>query len=160
MRMPIDKLPPKYQPAAYGLRAFLMTDATALLILGFFFLARGAGWLIQKGTAGPHPVKLIGFPVAAWVAVAVTLGVACLVAAAWHQSTVGVITLALSVTLISLWGMAFLPDSLANFLERGSVYLALAVMTMWAVWKGKRGEITLDIRADPKGAGWNSSGRA
>lgn len=159
--MPIDKLPLRCRPAAYKLRAFLMTDATALLILGLCFLARGAGWLIRHGPAGPHPLTLIGLPVAAWVAVAVVLGVACLVVAVWHQSTAGVITLALSVALISLWGMAFLPDSLATFLERGSVYLALAVMTMWAVWRGKRGEITLDIRADPKGArAWNSSGRA
>lgn len=158
--MPVDKLPSKYQPAAYKLRAFLMTDATALLILGLCFLARGAGWLLRHGPAGPHPLKLVGLPVVVWMAVAVTLGVACLVAAVWHQSTVGVVTLALSVTLISLWGMAFLPASLATFLERGSVYLALAVMTVWAVWRGKRGEITLDIRADLKGAGWNNSGKA
>lgn len=159
--MPIDKLPQKYQPVAYRLRAFLMTDATALLILGVCFLARGAGWLIRRGPAGPHPMTLIGFPVTAWIAVAVTLGLACLATAVWHQSRLGALVLALAVALVTLWGMAFLPESLATFLERGSVYLALSVMTMWAVWRGKRGEITLDIRADPKGAqSWINSGKA
>ncbi|STC97454.1 hypothetical protein [Corynebacterium renale] len=158
--MPIDKLPPRYQPAAYKVRAFLMTDATALIILGACFLARGVGWLIRRGPAGPHPMTMIGFPVTAWIAVAVTLGVACLVVAVWHQTTAGAIVLAIAVALVTLWGMAFLPASVATFLERGSVYLALSVMTMWAIWRGRRGEITLDIRADPKGALWSNSGKA
>ncbi|AKN76182.1 hypothetical protein D881_02065 [Corynebacterium ulcerans NCTC 12077] len=157
--MPIERLPMKVQPAAYRVRAFLMTDSTAIIILGIGILARGLSYLpIVLGpppSKGAHPAEGL-LPIEAWGLVWVIVGILCLLAAFTKQQVLDVLALCAGVALNCLWGFSFIQGAIiagqGSRLWVSSIgYFSIVALVMWAVWRGKRGDIPLS--EDEKGRG-------
>lgn len=138
--MPIDHLPEKLKPRAECLRAVLMSDAGVMIILGMAMIVRGISYSDLGSVVLFHPIDLL-FPL--WVDAALWCGVgaALLVAARWPASRAGRLVLSLSTSLIAFWGLLFILAPPSHFAQRGVMYLALAAVVIWAVWRGRRGEI-------------------
>ena len=47
--------------------------------------------------------------------------------------------------------MLFILATPAQFTQRGVMYIALGLVTLWAVWRGRRGEIRVEGVADAGG---------
>ena len=81
--MPIVHLPPSWRPPLERLRAFLLTDATAMLILGVSIILRGVSYMPVTGVGvSSHPAEG-ALPISVWAVVWIGVGVLCLVAAPW-----------------------------------------------------------------------------
>lgn len=138
--MPIDRLPPRYREPAEHVAAFLSTDAGVMIILGFTFVYRGVSyWLLGDfvlvNALDVLPPKWI--PSGYWI----LLGLSLIVASWWQSSLVSRLLLALGVMTITLWGCVFIFSDPGTFNQRGSIYLGFAAVIIWAVWRGRRGEI-------------------
>lgn len=138
--MPIEHLPPRLRPPAERLRAVLLTDAGAMLILGVAMIVRGLSYRDLESVALFHPMD-VSLPL--WVdsALWTGVGVVLVVAARWHECMIARLALSAATGLLTLWGLLFLFAPPAQFTQRGVMYLALALVTLWAVWRGRRGEI-------------------
>lgn len=145
--MPVDKLPARFAPAGYRARAFLMTDATLLIVLGLYLVMRGIG-MLPPPLGDLHPWESL-VPATMWAGVWIGLGVASLLVAPWHSRRVASLVLAADVMLTMLWGMTFVLADFDQFVARGSVYLALGTLVVWAVWRGKRSEVKVGERGVP-----------
>lgn len=140
--MPIEHLPPKYLPAARRLRSWCMGDAPALIILGLGILARGVSYtplIMSPHAQATHPAEgLIGM--SQWSVVWIVVGAVCLISAWW--SPTAPIAVGAGVGLNVLWGLSFIADSIIDGSTRGWVpavgYLSIAMLVMWAVWRGSR----------------------
>ena len=124
--MPIDHLPRRWRPPLERLRGFLLTDATALLILG----------------VSAHPAEG-ALPIGVWAVVWIGVGVLCLVAAPWHKGPVAAVALGLGLGLHALWAASFFTATITGEMSRGWVtgvgYLSLALAVLWGVWRDKGG---------------------
>ena len=138
--MPIDRWPIRLRAPAEKAREVLMTDAGVMIILGVSMIVRGVSYWNLGSVVLFHPVDLL-FPIWADSALWVGVGVALIVAARWHSTWLGRMTLATSTALIAMWGLLFLFAPPAQFAQRGVMYLAIAGIVIWSVWRGKRGEI-------------------
>lgn len=138
--MPIDHLPPRFRSPAEKLRGFLLTDATVMLILGVAMIARGLSYRDLGSVVLFHPMD-VSLPL--WVdsALWTGVGVVLVVGARWHECRIARLALSAATGLLTLWGLLFLFAPPAQFAQRGVIYLALALITLWAVWRGRRGEI-------------------
>ncbi|MHD0097495.1 hypothetical protein ACQX3Y_11090 [Corynebacterium diphtheriae] len=147
--MPIERLPMKVQPAAYRVPAFLMTDSTALLLLfivqiavGFYYLPSVLGDPLQWH----RPVESI-MPITIWAWVHIVVGLLCLVAAFMDRGHIDVVALAAATGLNLSWTFSLLAAAVeydqAVLWLVGVLILAMTVSLMWAVWRGKRGDIPL-----------------
>ncbi|AKN59601.1 putative membrane protein [Corynebacterium phage LGCM-V6] len=152
--MPIDHLPEKVQPAAYRVRAFLMTDSTALLLLAVVQTAVGLYYL--PGALGDplqwqRPVESI-MPLTIWAGVHIAVGVLCLVAAFTHRTYLDVVGLALAIGLSISWAFSLLVGAVeyqqAVLWLVGVLTMSVTVSLMWAVWRGKRGDIPLEEKGE------------
>ena len=140
--MPIDKLPPQYQPAARRMRAWCMGDAPALVILGISIMARGISYLpplMSPRAQAAHPAEgFLSMPT--WAVIWIVIGAACILSAWWDKATP--IAVGAGVGLNILWGLSFLTNSIVNDSPRAWVssigYLSLALLVIWAVWRGHR----------------------
>lgn len=149
--MPILYLPPRWHPPARKLRNFLLTDATALLILGIGILFRGMsytpGILGPAPQSGSHPAEVM-LPINAWAAVWIIAGVACIAAAFTRSEILDAVALGLGVALNISWGVSFITATAIGDSPRGWVsavgYFSIAALVMWAVWRGKRGDVHID----------------
>lgn len=149
--MPILHLQPRWHPSARRLRNFLLTDATALLILGIGILFRGLSY--TPGVFGPapqsgsHPAEVM-LPINAWAAVWIIAGVACIAAAFTRSEILDAVALGLGVALNVSWGTSFIAATAIGDSPRGWVsavgYFSIAALVMWAVWRGKRGDVHID----------------
>ncbi|PLV98749.1 hypothetical protein BRL53_08940 [Corynebacterium ulcerans] len=157
--MPIERLPTSVQPTARRMRAFLMTDSTAIIILGIGILARGLSYLpIVLGpppSRGSHPAEGL-LPIEAWGLVWVIVGILCLLAAFTKQQVLEVLALCAGVALDCLWGFSFIQGAIiagqGSRLWVSSIgYFSIVALVMWAVWRGKRGDIPLS--EDERGRG-------
>ena len=152
--MPVLFLPARWHPPARRLRNFLLTDATALLILGIGILFRGLSY--APGVLGPapqggsHPAEVM-LPINAWAAVWIISGVACVVAAFTKSPVVDAVALGLGVALNIAWGASFIAATIIGDSARGWVsavgYFSIAALVLWAVWRGKRGDVDLESEA-------------
>ncbi|MCS5479852.1 hypothetical protein NYP18_09285 [Corynebacterium sp. YIM 101645] len=138
--MPIERLPARLRPPLERLRCILMTDAGVMWILGVAMIVRGVSYFDLGSVVLFHPVDRF-FPI--WVDAAMWIGVGStlLVASRWHATRFGRMTLAASTGLIAMWGLLFLFSPPAQFAQRGVMYLAIAAIVIWSIWRGKRGEI-------------------
>lgn len=149
--MPILFLPARWHPPARKLRNFLLTDATALLILGIGILFRGLsytpGILGPAPQSGSHPAEVM-LPINAWAAVWIIAGVACIAAAFTRSEILDAVALGLGVALNISWGVSFIAATAIGDSPRGWVsavgYFSIAALVMWAVWRGKRGDVHID----------------
>ncbi|WP_431638860.1 hypothetical protein ACP8NE_01025 [Corynebacterium ulcerans] len=145
--MPIEHLPPRARPAALRLRRFLMTDSTALLLLAVVQAAVGLYYL--PGVLGDslqwhRPVESI-MPITAWAWVHIAVGLLCLVAAFTDRGRIDVVALAAATGLNLSWTFSLLAAAVehdqAVLWLVGVLILSMTVSLMWAVWRGKRGDI-------------------
>ena len=141
--MPIVHLPRRWQPPLERLRSFLMTDATALLILGVSIILRGVSYMpALGGGVSSHPAEG-ALPISVWAIIWIGVGVLCLVAAPWHEGPVAAVALGLGIGLNALWAVSFFTASITGEMPRGWVtgtgYAAVALLALWSVWRDKRG---------------------
>lgn len=148
--MPIDHMPPRWRPGLKRLRAFLMTDATAIIILGVGILLRGLSYapvvLGPPPPRGTHPAEM-WLDMDIWAAVWITIGLICLIAPFTRLEALKVAALAGGTGITMLWGVSFLTQSITSD-GRGWVtaigYFTTVALVGWAVWRGKRGDIPLE----------------
>ena len=141
--MPIVHLPRSWQPPLVRLRDFLLTDATALLILGVSIVLRGISYMpVMGGGVSSHPAEG-ALPIEVWAVVWIGVGVLCLLATPWHAGPVAAVALGLGVGLNALWAVSFFASSVTGGMSRGWVtgtgYATVALVVLWAVWRDKRG---------------------
>ena len=141
--MPIVHLPQRWQPPLERLRSFLMTDATALLILGVSILLRGVSYLsLTGGGASSHPAEG-ALPIGVWAIIWIGVGVLCLVAAPWREGPVAAVALGLGVGINALWAVSFFTATITGEMSRGWVtgtgYATVALVVLWSVWRDKGG---------------------
>lgn len=150
--MLIDHLPPRLRPPVERVRDVVMTDAGVMIILGIALIVRGGSYY-ALGThilVNPLDLYLPMWVVAGWW---IGVGVSLLGAARWQATMVGRLVLTLGVATLALWGSLFLFAPPAAFAQRGIIYLALAAVIVWAVWRGRRGEIRVRRVDDENGHG-------
>lgn len=138
--MPIERLPERWRPSLRRLRDALMTDAGVMVILGVVMIARGVSYAEPGQHVFVHPLDVVlplWVPATVWV----VLGGVLILASRWHSTTVGRTVLAAAVGGLGLWGSLFIFAPPAAFSQRGIIYLGLAAVIVWAVWRGRRGEI-------------------
>lgn len=151
--MPIEHLPPRLRSPARRLRGFLISDAPALLILGLGILARGLSYSPHVfGPApriGGHPAEA-ALPMPVWSIIWVAVGALCLVSAVWSRRKIAALAVGFGVGLNMLWAGSFVAATITGDMARGWVsavgYASVALLVMWAVWRGARAEVTI-----PKG---------
>lgn len=144
--MPIEHLPPRIRHPVERLRAGLMTDGTALVILGAGIIARGISY---SSIAGPgpsgHPAES-WIPMEWWSLVWVTVGVLCCAAATRPRSLLAALALGSGVALHILWGASFAWQALEDH-NRSWVssigYFMISALVLWSVWRGSRTDIRL-----------------
>ena len=144
--MPIDHLPERMKPAAQRTRAWCLTDAPVLVILAVGIILRGVSytpWLMSPSAQASHPAEGV-LPMTAWAVVWISVGLACLVAA-WVPRAAPV-AVGAGIGLSILWGASFIADSIIDRSLRGWLpsvgYLQIALIVLWAVWRGRREEVT------------------
>lgn len=145
--MPVDKLPARFAPAGYRARAFLMSDATVHLVLGAYMVMRGVG-MLPPPSLDVHPWEPL-MSESSWAIVWILVGVSNLIVAPWHATRLAGFVMSAGVMLTILWGTTFVMVDVDEFVTRGSVYLALGTLVVWAVWRGKRGEVKAGERGVP-----------
>ena len=146
--MPIERLPQSIQPAARRVRAWLMTDATAILVMGIGILLRGFSYLPivlgDQPPVGTHPAVL-SLPMPVWGVIWVSVGIGCIAAAFVRTWIIDALALAAGVMLYVGWGSSFLISTISGHSPREWVsatgYFSVAILVIWAVWRGKRGDI-------------------
>src|SRR5699024_11941403 len=86
-----------------------------------------------------------------WSGVWVGVGVLCLVAAVWPRRWVAAWAIGLGVGLNMLWAGSFVAATITSVMARGWVtgigYASVALLVIWAIWRGSRAEVTI-----PEGA--------
>ncbi|WP_288858123.1 hypothetical protein [uncultured Corynebacterium sp.] len=142
--MSIKQLPTVLRLGARRLRAVMVKDSGMFIILGVFFIARGIGYL--AGDDGPGlPAQLLPVPASWWAVAWLAVGIFAVgVARRWQSRLAGVV-LYLLFGMIGLWGAAFLLVSPAAFLDRGSAFLTIAALAFWAVWRGRKTEVSIRV---------------
>lgn len=147
--MPIERLPTSVRSAAYRVRAFLMTDSTALLILAGVQAAVGLYYLpgvLGDSLQWQRPVESI-MPIIVWAWVHIIVGVVGVVAAITRKFHLDTVMLAVSTALNLSWASSLMVASIehdqAVLWLVGVLILAMTVSLMWAVWRGKRGDIPI-----------------
>lgn len=144
--MPIDHLPNRMKPAAYRTRSWCLTDSPALVVLAVGIILRGVSyfpWLMSEHAQSAHPAEGV-LPMNVWAVVWIVVGLACIVAT-WEPRAAPV-AVGAGVGLNILWGLSFIADSIIDHSPRGWLpavgYLQVAALVLWAVWKGRREEVT------------------
>lgn len=148
--MPIEHLPRRVQPPLRRLRDWLLTDATLYVILGTLMISRGvAAWVIDDITVVPHPGGGL-LTAEGWAVLWLVLGVACLLVTPWHTTRAGAVVLSVTTSVLLLWGLGYLMYDPAQFTYRGVLYIGFAVTILWAVWRGRRGQVTITKEKEPR----------
>ncbi|CAB0673521.1 hypothetical protein FRC0268_00276 [Corynebacterium diphtheriae] len=147
--MPIEHLPKKMQPVALRARAFLMTDSTALLLLAVVQVAVGVYYLpdvLGDPLQWQRPAEMI-MPITAWAWVHIVVGIICGAAAFTDRCHADIIALAIATALNLSWASSLLAASVEH--DKSVLWLVASLIfcmtasVMWAVWRGKRGDIPL-----------------
>ena len=137
--MPIEHLPERYRPAARSFRDWFATDKGLLLILFCVFAVRTSTYIFQDGWLLPHVLD-IQVPLLSsmqWLIATVVLGVA-VVARSERMEAVG---LTVAVLMLVIWGLLFAWTGKAEFTARGVLYIGLALMSLYTVWRGRSATI-------------------
>lgn len=137
--MPIEHLPPRMRPAARTFRDWFATDKGVLLIYLITFIGRSSTYLFQDGWLLPHILDIHAPLVSSMQWVVATLVVAwATVSRREIAETVGLIV---AVVMLVIWGVLFAWTGWAEFTARGVLYIGLAGMGIYTVWRGKSATI-------------------
>lgn len=147
--MPIEHLPSRVQPTARLVRAFLMTDSTALLLLAVVQIAVGVYYfphVLGDPLQWQRPAEMI-MPITAWAWVHIGIGALCGAAAFTDRGHIDVVALAVATGLNVSWAFSLLAAAV-KYQQTvlwlvGVLILSLTGSIMWAVWRGKRGDIPI-----------------
>lgn len=133
--MPIDHLPERYQPGAYRLRAWLQSDK-GLLLLNFLYAAsRFFSYPLREVPGTRHVLEMPEWlPATIWGVTAALCGVVTLQARCERLET---LALCVVVGVSLVWGTLFLLSDTAQFLSRGSVFITVAALDIYTVWRGE-----------------------
>lgn len=142
--MPIEHFPRSMRPGLRRLREVLRTDKGAVAILAVVAASRVIGYCLDEKSALQHLLELDQD----WVSPLLWMTVTALLVAALVMDChrMEAIALSASVAVIVLWGILFAWSGPAALLGRGAVYIGLAAVVVWSVWRGHAGEIR--IRGD------------
>jgi len=147
--MPIEKLPLKAQPAAYKVRAVLMSDATLLAVIGIMAIVRGIAYLVAEYAAN-HIVEM-WMPLGAWAILWIVAGGLTLTGALFYRSTFAAVTVGLAVSLYVLWGCSYFLQSLLlgpPLWASAINHWGIATIALWAVWRGSRMQLRGEATSD------------
>lgn len=137
--MPIEKLPERYRPGARQFRDWCATDKGVLLIYTFVFAVRTSTYAFQDGWLLPHILD-IHMPLLSsmqWVIATIIVSAATLS----RSEKMEAIGLTAAVTMLVIWGVLFAWTGWAEFTARGILYLGLALMGLYTVWRGRSATI-------------------
>lgn len=151
--MPIEHLPEAWRPTARRFRDWLATDKGLLLITFIGMLIRTSTYLWQDPWLAQHVLE-IRSPVLSpllWGMATCLVGVSV-----FSRSTVAeTVALVAAVIVLMIWGVLFVWSSPALFTARGILYVWVAALTAYTVWRGHAGTIRVREVGDgvPKLAG-------
>lgn len=143
--MPIDHFPSSWHTPLERLRAWLVTDASALLVLAWSALGHAVayGWLHSGVT---HPAEM-WMPLPTWSVVWAVVATLALGGAAFHRTFLSTVATGAAVGLHGAWALSHLGGALFGDFERGFVgftaYSSLVLLMLWALWRGARTEIQI-----------------
>lgn len=137
--MPIEHLPETWRPAARNFRDWLATDKGVLLIYTLVFTGRTSTYLFQDGWLVPHVLDIHAPLLSSMQWLIATLIVAyATISRGKTAETVGLVT---AVVMLIVWGVLFAWTGWAEFTARGVLYIGLALMGVYTVWRGKSATI-------------------
>ena len=143
--MPIDRMPRRWQPFLYRLRRWLLSDASALLVVAYSGLGHALAytWLHTEISHPAERYMALSWWAVAW-ALSAVLGVA---GAVWYRTRVSSAAVGLGVGLHSLWALSHLGGAVTGDFARGYVgfviYSGMVLVLFWSLWRGYRTEIVL-----------------
>lgn len=137
--MPIEHLPEAWRPAARRFRDWFATDKGVLLIYAVVFAGRSSTYLFQDGWLLPHVLDIHAPLVSSMQWVVATLIVAF--ATVSRSKKIEAVGLTVAVLMLVIWGILFAWTGKAEFTARGVLYIGLALMGMYTVWRGKSATI-------------------
>lgn len=146
------------KPAARRFRDWCLDFGPLLIALGIYGIAQGAAYLtitppIERP---PHPVEGMAPSVLwGWVWLGVSVFTIC---AAFATQRLSAWAVGLMVGLNGAWWLSYTVDAVLDGhwlnIVPASMHLALAVIPLWAVWRGARernptrGEVDHELRRD------------
>lgn len=153
--MPIEHLPERYRPEARRVRDWVATDKGLLLILFGVFLVRTSTYIFQDGWLLPHVLDIHAplFSSMQWLIATVAVGVS-VVARSERMEAIG---LTVATIMLTIWGLLFAWTGWAEFTARGVLYIGLAVMSLYTVWRGH--SATIRVRGEDGARSTESGGR-
>lgn len=140
--MPIEHLPERYKPAARRARDWCLGFGPLLVALGFYGVARGVAYLpitppIERAA---HPVETLA-PVTLWGWVWIGASIFAL-AATLAEQRLSAWAVGIMVGLNGAWWFSYTVDAVLEGhwlnIVPASMHLTLAVIPLWAVWRGAR----------------------
>ena len=120
----------------------MLTAAPLLGVFGVVAISRGIELMNRLPTI-PHLAWQIGsynFWGWAWI----ILGITALATVPWNKSRAAQTVISIAAGILTMWGLGYLPD-VGQFLYRGTPLLGWAATIVWAVWRGRRGEIRIEV---------------
>lgn len=133
--MPIERLPERYQSGALRLRDWLQSDKGLLLVNFLFAAARFVSYLVREVPGSRHVLEMPEWlPGTIWGVTAALCGVAMLRSRCERLETVA-LCVVVGVSLV--WGTLFLFSDPEQLLSRGSVFITVAALDIYTVWRGE-----------------------
>lgn len=144
--MPIDHLPPRLRAPAERMRAWALTDAVLLVLLGVGCGVRGLSYLQYDPLSGrDHPAEA-WMPLETWGWVWLVVGIVCVAISLRHDCRLADMALYGDLGLHMLWGLSLMK---AGIWLSGSWYLLFAGVIAYTVWRGSRAELRIrEVRRD------------
>ena len=142
--MPIEHLPPRFKPVAYRLRAALMSDAAAMLIVGVMAQAKGFTYLARP--AFYHPAES-WFELHTWAIIWIIVGSASMFSTMIPRTWFALLAFGTIVGMNVLWGLSYAWGSIVsdmNLWASAINHWGISTLVVWAVWRGSRRHIRFD----------------
>lgn len=147
--MPIEHLPERYRAGARRVRDWLQSDKGLLLLAFSYAGARFVSYLTREEPGSRHVLEMPEWlPATIWGVTAALCGLAML---RTRCERLEMVALCVVVGVSLVWGTLFLFSTPSQFLSRGSVFIAVAAMTIYTVWRGESQR--LRIRGEHDGGG-------
>lgn len=146
--MPIKHLPVRFQPAAYRLRRWCLSDAPALLMVAVISGIYGCACLgVLGGHRGRlHPVEGLA-PIELWGAAWGIVAIIAMLGLVLPASQAAVISLTGWAVLMEIWGtsyfVAFVTGQWQRGIDSSAIHIMMPVVVAWALWRGHRAEILI-----------------
>lgn len=146
--MPIKHLPARWQPWAYRLRRWCLSDAPSLVMVSVISVIYGCAYL---GVFGGHrnrihPAEGIA-PIELWGVLWLMVGIVAVLAVLWPTSQAAMLALTGWAVLMEIWGtsycVAFVTGQWQRGIDSGALHILIPIAVAWALWRGHRAEILI-----------------